>query len=150
MSSSFLETGEVMHAKVTEWIEWIAITEAVASFETREEFIKCPQRDQTSLRDDADTVAQALGLFDVVRGKNDGGAVCYRAPDYSPDRLPRRRIQSGGWLVQHQQRRAAQQCQSDQDSSFLSAGKRPNTLPFLRDQTQRVDNLGCRCASFCF
>src|SRR5712664_4363962 len=108
MTLSFLETGEVVHAKVTKWIERVAITEAVASFEAREEFIKSPKRDQNSLRDNADAVAQSLGLFDVVRGKNDGGAVRYRAPDYSPDRLPRRWIESCGWLVQDQQRRAAQ------------------------------------------
>ena len=58
--------------------------------------------DDASVVDDRESVAQLVGLLEVLRGEEDGGASLVDAPHLVPDRQPARRVEPGGRLVEEQ------------------------------------------------
>jgi len=62
-----------------------AVMELVDSSLSRREVPSVPKANKSSLRDDADTIAQAFRFFHVVSRENYRGAICDGASNYSPD-----------------------------------------------------------------
>jgi len=61
--------------------------------------------DEPALVDDGDAVAQPLGLFEIMRRQQDGGARRREVAHAAPQMLAQLDIDAGGGLVEHQDRR---------------------------------------------
>jgi len=66
---------KIMDAHLANWIQRVAVTQTIAAVQPGQEFIERAKRDQSSLGDDANSVAQAFSLFNVVGRKNDRSAI---------------------------------------------------------------------------
>ncbi len=66
--------------------------------------------DDPAVVDDADTVCQHVGLFEVLRRQEDGHSFIAReSPDLFPERGPALRVEPGGRLVEEENRRRVDQ-----------------------------------------
>ena len=75
--------------------------------------------------DDGDLLRRALGLFHIMRGKEDRqSAFLVQFFDIRPDIIARLRIEACRRLVQKQDRRRVQQPASDLEAPLHAAGKR--------------------------
>jgi hypothetical protein len=100
-------------------------------------------RDDTSVIDDRDTVAQELGFVHVVRRQQDGAAVATERPQRLPQLAARLRVQTRGRLVEKQQLRTAGKRAGQREPLFLPAGQFAGAAGALRlqldDLQQRID-----------
>ena len=75
-----------------------------------------------ALVDDADTVAEALGLLHVVGRVEDGHAALAQRVDRLEDGVAALRVDADGGLVEHQQLRLMQQTDADVEAALHAAG----------------------------
>jgi hypothetical protein len=64
------------------------------------ELVRCTVRDDLTMVDDGDPVAERVGLFQVVRGEEDGHALVAQPAYLVPHVRPALRVQAGGRLVE--------------------------------------------------
>jgi hypothetical protein len=86
--------------------------------------MRCPQRDDVTVIDDGDAIAQALRFIHVVSRQDDRPAGSPEFLDESPELPPRLRVEPGRRLVQEKKLRISHHRACDRQPLFLAAGKR--------------------------
>ena len=98
-------------------------------------------QDNLALVDDADPVGHLLGLFDVMRGENDGDARGLQRPHHFPHALAQLDIDAGGRLVQKQDLWLVRQRLRDHHAALHAAGQRDDLGVFLVPERQVLQHL---------
>ncbi len=88
-----------------------------------------PLGDDLAMIDDGDRVAQALGLFHVVRGVNDGGAFVAQTLDHFEDAVAGLRIDAHGGLVEQDEARTMDEAGRHVEAAPHAAGERLDGVP---------------------
>ena len=98
--------------------------------------------DDLAVVDDDDAVAQMVGLVEVVRGEEDGGAApVAQVGDVGPQVRAGLRVQPGGRLVEEHQARLVDEAHGDVEPSPLPAGHRLRLPVPQAVQLQLVEQL---------
>ena len=79
--------------------------------------------DDAAFIDDGHAVAELLGLFDVVRGEQDGALLAAQVLHQLVNFQARLRIEAGGRFVQEQHLRIVEQRQGERQALLLAAGE---------------------------
>jgi hypothetical protein len=79
--------------------------------------------DDAAVIDDGDLVAQALRLFHVVGGQQDGLAACAHGLDQRPEVASGLGVEAGGGFVEKDQVRVVDQRDGQQQALALAAGE---------------------------
>lgn len=86
-----------------------------------EQFAHAGVFDNGAVVDDADVAAQLLGLFQVMRGQDDGDAFLVELGEKAPHRPTQLDIDARGWLVEDQQAWLVNQCTGDHQPTLHAA-----------------------------
>ena len=86
-------------------------------------------QDELALVDDADAIGHLLGLFDVVRGEDDGDAALAQASHQLPHVAAQLNVDAGGRLVEEQDLRFVRQRLGDHHAPLHAAGQRDDLRP---------------------
>jgi len=105
-------------------------------------------QDDFALVDDADAVGHLLGLFDVMRGEDDGNAGGAQLPHHFPHALAQLDVDARGGLVQEQDLRFMRQRLGDHHAALHAAGQRDDLGVLLVPQRQRLQHLLDMCGVF--
>jgi len=92
--------------------------------------------DDAAAVDDGDVAAQCLGLLQVVRGEDDGGAACIDIAQEVPHRATDLDIDAGCRLIQDQQPRLVHERPGDHQPALHAAGERARHAIALVPQLQ--------------
>src|ERR1700734_3239012 len=115
----------------------------VFSTDSGDEFPGRAERDDFSVIHDSDAIAKALGLFHVMRGKDDGAAGALELVDEIPEMAAGLRIEAGGGLIEKEQLGIADESGGHGKALLLAAGESADTgatlLFELRDADGFVD-----------
>ena len=98
-------------------------------------------QDHLALVDDADPVGHQLGLFDVMRGQDDGDAGGAERAHHLPHVLAQFDVDAGGRLVQEQNLRLVRQRLGDQHAPLHAAGQRHDLLILLVPERDVLQHL---------
>ena len=79
--------------------------------------------DDLAVIDDGKAVAEALGFVHVVRGEQDGATFLLEGADDVPELAAALGIEAGGWLVEKEDARIADERGGYGEALFLTAGK---------------------------
>ncbi len=82
--------------------------------------------DQLALADDSHTVGHFLGLLDIMGGEDDRGAVGAKLADQLPHVAAKLDVDSGGRLVEEQERGLVAQRLGDHHPALHAAGQEPH------------------------
>src|SRR5262245_10302757 len=93
-------------------------------------------QDDLAVIDHADAVGHVLGLFDVVRGEDDGHARRAQGAHELPHVAPQFDVDAGGRLVEEQDARLVRQRLGDHHPPLHAAGQRHDLVVFLVPQRQ--------------
>ena len=91
--------------------------------QARQQFAHAGVLDQAAAIDDADVAAETLGLLQIVRGENDGGALRVDLAQELPHRAAQFDVDAGGRLVEDQQLRLVHQRPRDHQPPLHAAGE---------------------------
>ena len=85
------------------------------------ELLEAPLGDAPAVRKDDDAVGDALGFCELV-GREQNSRVAFRqTPDHPPYRDPSLRVDPGGRLVEEDDVRLADECESQRDALLLAS-----------------------------
>ena len=98
-------------------------------------------QDDLALVDDADAVGHLLGLFDVMRGQDDGDAFGLQRPHHFPHALAQFDVDAGGGLVEEQHLRLVRQRLGDHHPALHAAGQGDDLGVLLVPQRQVLQHL---------
>lgn len=79
-----------------------------------------PDSDDAAASYDRDLASECLGLVHVVGGEQDGLAESSQVRDDLPGRSPGAWVEAGGWLVQEEQLRVADERQGQVQAALLT------------------------------
>ncbi len=80
-------------------------------------------KDELALADDADPIGHLFGLFDIVRGEDDGDAVLAQPAHHLPHVAPQLDIDAGAGLIEEEDFRLVAERLRDHDAALHAAGK---------------------------
>jgi hypothetical protein len=103
--------------------------------------------DETSLAEDADAVAELVGLFQVLGGQQDGHAVGDgQCADLVPQAAAADRVESGGGFVQKEDVRTLDQGDGEVDTVALASTELADRDVGELLRVERDQELGAACA----
>ena len=116
--------------------------------ELRDQFFRCALRNDASLIDDGDAIAEILGLIHVMRRQQDRAAARPELIEQHPQLAARLWVEPGGRFIEKQQIGVADDRTREREPLLLASGQAPHTAgPFtfeLDDLQQLVDRPSTR------
>ena len=104
-----------------------------------DQFLRRLVRDQLAMVDDGDTLAQFLGLFEVVCGQHHGNAFAVEFGDQLPQLTPQFDVDARGRFIQHEDRRRMHHRLGDQKPPLHPARQRARIGIALVRQPHRLE-----------
>ena len=78
--------------------------------------------DHAAVVDDHDVVGEHVGLLEVLRGEQHGGAAAHELLDHAPELVAALRVEAGGGLVEEQHRRTVHERGGEVEATAHAAG----------------------------
>ena len=102
-------------------------------------------RNDLTMVDDRDLIAEFLRLFQIVGRQDDGCAGLVQRAHIGPELAAQLHVHARGRLIQDQNRRCMDQCFRHHETSLHAAGQLADIGIFLVQQAHRIKN-GLRAA----
>src|SRR5690606_16142447 len=97
--------------------------------------------DDASVPQDGDPVGELVGLLEVLRGEQHGGAALAQRADDVPQLAAARRVQAGGRLVEEDDRDGDDEAQRDVEPSAHPAGEGADPTARGGGEAEALDEL---------
>ena len=113
----------------------------VAAWNEPLELIRCPFGDDSAAIEHCDTVGEAICLLQILRCQEDGHAAGDEVADDVPHHTPASRVEAGGWLVEEDDPRLADQRHRQVETTTHASRVGRNRLVRRVNEVESVEQL---------